>query len=125
MSFFFSFKQALSLFAFSLEIAKNHRLVVYVPILERLYMIVSRLHSNANTFLADKVILSLVISYISRDYNEMNHLISQGGASMSSVNDKFYGLPTTGISDALGGFNHMDSAIKPLKQSDKMAGRAF
>lgn len=44
---------------------------------------------------------------------------------MSSVKDKFYGLPTTGISDALGGFNHMDSAIKPLKHSDKIAGRAF
>jgi 4-hydroxy-4-methyl-2-oxoglutarate aldolase len=44
---------------------------------------------------------------------------------MSSIKDRFYGLPTTGISDALKGFNHMDSAIKSLKESDKIAGRAF
>ena len=44
---------------------------------------------------------------------------------MSSIEDRFYGLPTTGISDALKGFNHMNSMIKPLKGSDKMAGRAF
>jgi 4-hydroxy-4-methyl-2-oxoglutarate aldolase len=44
---------------------------------------------------------------------------------MSSSEGRFYGLPTTGISDALQGFNHMDSAIKPLKESDKIAGKAF
>ena len=44
---------------------------------------------------------------------------------MSSIEDRFYGLPTTGISDALKGFNHMNSVIKPLKESDKIAGRAF
>ena len=44
---------------------------------------------------------------------------------MSSIEDRFYGLPTTGISDALNGFNHMDSAIKPLKESHKISGRAF
>ncbi|MCQ6274764.1 RraA family protein [Bacillus sp. V3B] len=44
---------------------------------------------------------------------------------MSSIKDRFYGLPTTGISDALKGFNHMDSVIKSLKESDKIAGRAF
>ena len=44
---------------------------------------------------------------------------------MSSIEDRFYGLPTTGISDALKGFNHMNSVIKPLNESDKMAGRAF
>ena len=44
---------------------------------------------------------------------------------MSTIEDRFYGLPTTGISDALKGFNHMNSVIKPLKENDKMAGRAF
>lgn len=44
---------------------------------------------------------------------------------MSSIEEKFYGLPTTAISDALKGINHMDSAIKPLRDSDKIAGRAF
>lgn len=44
---------------------------------------------------------------------------------MSSIEERFYGLPTTAISDALQGYNHMASAIKPLKESDKIAGRAF
>ncbi|WP_394236461.1 RraA family protein [Niallia oryzisoli] len=44
---------------------------------------------------------------------------------MSSVAEKFLGLPTTGISDALKGYNHMNTAIKPLKDSFKIAGRAF
>ncbi|MCQ6275555.1 RraA family protein [Bacillus sp. V3B] len=44
---------------------------------------------------------------------------------MASMEERFYGLPTTAISDALQGFNHMDSTIKPLKESDKVAGRAF
>nr|WP_295974586.1 RraA family protein [uncultured Bacillus sp.] len=44
---------------------------------------------------------------------------------MSSIEEKFLGLPTTAISDALKGFQHMDSGIKPLNSSHKIAGRAF
>jgi 4-hydroxy-4-methyl-2-oxoglutarate aldolase len=44
---------------------------------------------------------------------------------MTSIEEKFITLPTTGISDALYGFNHMDSGIKPLKASYKISGRAF
>lgn len=44
---------------------------------------------------------------------------------MSTIEEKFLSLPTTGISDALKGFNHMNTAIKPLKDSYKIAGRAF
>lgn len=44
---------------------------------------------------------------------------------MTSIEEKFLTLPTTGISDALNGFNHMDTGIKPLKGSYKIAGRAF
>lgn len=44
---------------------------------------------------------------------------------MSSIEEKFWGLPTTAISDALKGFQHMDSGIKPLDSSHKIAGRAF
>ena len=44
---------------------------------------------------------------------------------MPSLEERFFRLPTTAISDALKGFNHMVSGIKPLKESGKMAGRAF
>jgi len=44
---------------------------------------------------------------------------------MSSVVEGFRALPTTGISDALKGYNHMNTAIKPIKDTYKMAGRAF
>ncbi|WP_338448773.1 RraA family protein [Niallia oryzisoli] len=44
---------------------------------------------------------------------------------MSSLEERFLGLPTTGISDALQGYNHMNTAIKPLKETYKIAGRAF
>ena len=32
---------------------------------------------------------------------------------MMSIEEKFLALPTTGISDALKGYNHMDTGIKP------------
>ncbi|WP_071394103.1 RraA family protein [Bacillus tuaregi] len=44
---------------------------------------------------------------------------------MTSLEERFLGLPTTAISDALKGFNHMNTAIKPLKEAYKVAGRAF
>ncbi|KAA9028489.1 RraA family protein [Niallia endozanthoxylica] len=44
---------------------------------------------------------------------------------MSSIEEKFLSLPTTGISDALKGHNHMNTAIKPIKDTYKIAGRAF
>lgn len=44
---------------------------------------------------------------------------------MLSIEEKFLALPTTGISDALQGYNHMNTAIKPLKETYKIAGRAF
>ena len=44
---------------------------------------------------------------------------------MTSIEEKFLVLPTTGISDALKGYNHMDTGIKPLKGNYKIAGRAF
>ena len=43
----------------------------------------------------------------------------------SSIEEKFYGLPTTAISDALQGMNHMDSGLKSIRETDKIAGRAF
>ena len=42
---------------------------------------------------------------------------------MTTIEEKFLVLPTTGISDALKGYNHMDTGIKPLKRNYKMAGR--
>ena len=42
-----------------------------------------------------------------------------------TIEEKYLGLPTTAISDALKGFQHMDSGIKPLNDSHKIAGRAF
>ncbi|WP_338472268.1 RraA family protein [Niallia sp. XMNu-256] len=44
---------------------------------------------------------------------------------MTSIEKLFSTLPTTGISDALKGYNHMDTGIKPLKSNSKIAGRAF
>ncbi len=44
---------------------------------------------------------------------------------MSNMIIQFKELPTTCISDAMGGINNMDSSIKPLKENDKIAGRAF
>lgn len=44
---------------------------------------------------------------------------------MPSIAKKFLGLPTTAISDALKGFQHMDSGLKPLNEHDNIAGRAF
>lgn len=44
---------------------------------------------------------------------------------MSNIVIQFKELPTTCISDAMGGLNNMDSSIKPLKENDKIAGRAF
>ena len=35
---------------------------------------------------------------------------------MTTIEEKFLVLPTTGISDALKGYNHMDTGIKPLKE---------
>ena len=44
---------------------------------------------------------------------------------MTTIEEKFLVLPTTGISDALKGYNHMDTGIKPLKGNFKIAGRAY
>ena len=44
---------------------------------------------------------------------------------MSNMIIQFKELPTTCISDAMGGLNNMDSSIKPLKGNYKIAGRAF
>lgn len=44
---------------------------------------------------------------------------------MSLIEECFFGLPTTAISDALNGSQHMDSGIKPLNDNHKIAGRAF
>ena len=44
----------------------------------------------------------------------MDHLIQQ-----------FKEIPTTAISDAMGGMNNVDSGIKPLKEEYRFAGRAY
>ncbi|MBP1155857.1 MULTISPECIES: RraA family protein [unclassified Paenibacillus] len=44
---------------------------------------------------------------------------------MGNVIDQCKQLPTTCISDAMQGLNHLDPAIKPLKDEYKMVGRAF
>lgn len=44
---------------------------------------------------------------------------------MSSIEKSFLELPTTAISDAMKGYRHMDSGIKPLNDRHKIAGRAF
>ncbi|EGL81790.1 Dimethylmenaquinone methyltransferase [Caldalkalibacillus thermarum TA2.A1] len=43
---------------------------------------------------------------------------------MIDVIEKLRKLPTTAISDALGGLYHLDQAIKPLKEEWKVAGKA-
>ncbi|WP_428911500.1 RraA family protein [Niallia sp. Krafla_26] len=44
---------------------------------------------------------------------------------MTTIEKKFLSLPTTAISDALKGFNHMDTGIKPINSSFNIAGRAY
>jgi 4-hydroxy-4-methyl-2-oxoglutarate aldolase len=44
---------------------------------------------------------------------------------MSTIEEKFLELPTTSISDTLQGLTNLDSAIKPLKETYKIAGRAY
>jgi 4-hydroxy-4-methyl-2-oxoglutarate aldolase len=44
---------------------------------------------------------------------------------MSEIIEKFKKLPTTCISDGMQGLNNLDSAIKPLKEEYKIAGRAL
>ncbi len=39
--------------------------------------------------------------------------------------NRFLGIPTTSITDALGSKNYMDISIKPLKQEWQLAGKAF
>ena len=42
-----------------------------------------------------------------------------------SIVEKYAGVPTTCISDGLKGRNHMNTSIKPLKESYQAAGRAL
>ncbi|MFC0274610.1 RraA family protein [Metabacillus herbersteinensis] len=42
-----------------------------------------------------------------------------------SIIEQFQEIPTTCISDALKGLNNLSSAIKPLKEEYRVAGRAF
>ncbi|MEI7554656.1 RraA family protein [Candidatus Chlorohelix sp.] len=44
---------------------------------------------------------------------------------MENILKEFLGLPTTCISDAMEGLNNLDSAIKPLKEEYRIAGRAL
>lgn len=44
---------------------------------------------------------------------------------MNNIIGKFRDVPTTCISDAMNGLNNMNFLIKPLKESYKIAGRAF
>lgn len=44
---------------------------------------------------------------------------------MDDIISKLRGIPTTCISDAMNGLNNMNFLIKPLKESYKIAGRAF
>ncbi|MFB5675297.1 RraA family protein [Paenibacillus terreus] len=44
---------------------------------------------------------------------------------MSDIDNIFQGLPTTCISDVLGGLTNLDYAIKPIDHQHKIAGRAF
>ncbi|UYP07346.1 RraA family protein [Priestia megaterium] len=44
---------------------------------------------------------------------------------MSTVVEKFQGIPTTCISDAMEGLNNLAPTIKPLKESYKFSGRAL
>ncbi|MCM3790262.1 RraA family protein [Domibacillus indicus] len=42
-----------------------------------------------------------------------------------NIVEQFEGIPTTCISDALQGMNNLSSAIQPLKEEYRVAGRAF
>jgi len=44
---------------------------------------------------------------------------------MDNLIQQFSNLPTTAISDAMEGFSNLDSAIKPIKEEFRMAGRAL
>jgi RraA family protein len=44
---------------------------------------------------------------------------------MMSIVNQFQNIPTTCISDSMQGLNNLDSAIQPLKDDYKVAGRAF
>ncbi|MGC9935179.1 RraA family protein [Priestia aryabhattai] len=44
---------------------------------------------------------------------------------MNTINNQFEEIPTTCISDTMEGLNNLDPTIKPLKESYKVAGRAF
>jgi 4-hydroxy-4-methyl-2-oxoglutarate aldolase len=44
---------------------------------------------------------------------------------MDSLVQQFKDIPTTAISDAMDGLNNLDSAIKPLKEDYRIAGRAI
>ncbi|WNF36178.1 RraA family protein [Bacillaceae bacterium IKA-2] len=41
-----------------------------------------------------------------------------------SISEKFKGIPTTAISDALNGMNNLDSSIKPVSSYLKLVGKA-
>lgn len=44
---------------------------------------------------------------------------------MNTITNQFEEIPTTCISDTMEGLNNLDPNIKPLKESYKVAGRAF
>lgn len=44
---------------------------------------------------------------------------------MDNLIQQFRNLPTTAISDAMKGLSNLDSAIKPLKEEFRLAGRAL
>lgn len=44
---------------------------------------------------------------------------------MNTITNQFEEIPTTCISDTMEGLNNLDPTIKPLKESYKVAGRAF
>ncbi|MED3881581.1 RraA family protein [Priestia megaterium] len=44
---------------------------------------------------------------------------------MNAITNQFEEIPTTCISDTMEGLNNLDPTIKPLKESYKVAGRAF
>ncbi|MFJ7734916.1 RraA family protein [Lysinibacillus sp. NPDC097287] len=44
---------------------------------------------------------------------------------MDSIINRFKGIPTTCISDAMQGLNNLDFSIKPVKESFKVVGRAL
>ncbi len=44
---------------------------------------------------------------------------------ISTIDERFFALPTTAISDATGGHTNLDASIKPLAEHFKIAGRAL